>query len=272
MFQGVGTRTGASTTRTRYPNRLTFLVVATVLQAAMAAKYTHTHWRGTMEWGRALRLCLRGGHGNCCACSDKGDEAHDWLYDEINFNKSYSLNTEKDHGIHEVLRPACQKDDDRRYLKTSDDAQALLIVTFNQLVNIASISFTNGLRPDSRVKELRVFGRVDKEILDFEDAEATEAHITWNSDHSASHSPPHHPLSAQPPDPLLVNLRIPPKASSSSSISRNISNISNISRLISESLRKPHADFRYFCTSKASTSKASTFVGTRVRLKQVLLY
>jgi hypothetical protein len=206
-----------------------------------------------MEWGRALRLCLRGGHGNGCACSDKGDEAHDWLYDEINFNKSYSLNTEKDHGIHEVLRPACQKDDNRRYLKTSDDAQALLIVTFNQLVNIASISFTNGLHPDSRVKELRVFGRVDKEILDFEDAEATEAHITWNADHSASHSSPHHPLSAQPPDHLLVNLLIHPKASSNSSISQSINNISNISRLIYKSLRKPHADFRYFCTCKAST-------------------
>ena len=79
------------------------------------------------------------------------------------------------HDIHAILRPECEREDPSRTLVSSDDDQVLLYISFTELVNIRSISFT--ALGDTRVKQLRAFANVD--IADFDHAEAAAPHATW---------------------------------------------------------------------------------------------
>ena len=98
-----------------------------------------------------------------------------WLYDEVDFAKTYSMNTENCQGVAEALRPSCERAGVAAGLLSSDDEQVLMCVNFRQYVNLKEIAID--ARGPSCPRVLRAFA--NREVTDFDQAEEEPASKEW---------------------------------------------------------------------------------------------
>mmetsp|Transcript_10110 Transcript_10110/g.24010 ORF Transcript_10110/g.24010 Transcript_10110/m.24010 type:complete len:258 (+) Transcript_10110:225-998(+) len=123
----------------------------------------------------AAILHLRGGHKESCACGEIGDVTDRCLLDCVDMGRIACFNTEQGHGLAEVLRPQCEKDDPSKWLESSDDDQVLMCISFTEHVNLKSLTLTG--RGETAPRVVKIF--VNKAIDDFEEAERSEPEAEW---------------------------------------------------------------------------------------------
>lgn len=154
-------------------------VLAALLPAAHGGLFSRgaergAGWQLAPSEAGAAALRLRGGHGGGCPC-EGATKTMMWLYDEVDFTKTHSLNTLRNMGVTEALRPSCERENPSEGLVSDADQQVLLCIHFKQLVNLKEIAIS--ARGAACPRVVRAFA--NREVADFDDAEQDQPTKEW---------------------------------------------------------------------------------------------